>query len=38
LRPIFLPDAKPVRLRADEVLFIASDPGDGCYRVEDGLA
>jgi CRP-like cAMP-binding protein len=30
-------DAKPVRLRADEVLFIASDPGDGCYRVEEGL-
>jgi CRP-like cAMP-binding protein len=30
-------DAKPVRLRADEVLFIAGDPGDGCYRVEEGL-
>jgi CRP-like cAMP-binding protein len=29
--------AKPVRLRADEVLFIAGDPGDGCYRVEEGL-
>ena len=29
--------AKPVRLAADEVLFLASDPGDGCYRVEDGL-
>jgi CRP-like cAMP-binding protein len=28
---------KPVKLRADEVLFIASDLGDGCYRVEDGL-
>jgi CRP/FNR family cyclic AMP-dependent transcriptional regulator len=29
--------AKPVRLAADEVLFLASDPGDGCYRVEEGL-
>jgi CRP/FNR family cyclic AMP-dependent transcriptional regulator len=30
--------AKPVRLAADEVLFLAGDPGDGCYRIEDGLA
>ncbi|MDR3420560.1 MAG: Crp/Fnr family transcriptional regulator [Xanthobacteraceae bacterium] len=30
-------DAKPVRLRADEVLFLSDDPGDGCYRVEEGL-
>jgi CRP-like cAMP-binding protein len=30
-------NAKPVRLSADEVLFLASDPGDGCYRVEQGL-
>jgi CRP/FNR family transcriptional regulator, cyclic AMP receptor protein len=29
--------AKPVKLAADEVLFLAGDPGDGCYRVEDGL-
>jgi CRP/FNR family cyclic AMP-dependent transcriptional regulator len=29
--------AKPVRLAADEVLFLASDAGDGCYRIEDGL-
>ena len=29
--------AKPVKLAADEVLFLAADPGDGCYRVEDGL-
>jgi CRP/FNR family cyclic AMP-dependent transcriptional regulator len=29
--------AKAVRLAADEVLFLAGDPGDGCYRVEDGL-
>jgi CRP-like cAMP-binding protein len=29
--------ATTVRLKADEVLFIAGDAGDGCYRVEDGL-
>jgi CRP/FNR family transcriptional regulator, cyclic AMP receptor protein len=29
--------ATPVRLAADEVLFLAGDPGDGCYRVEQGL-
>jgi len=29
--------ATSVRLKADEVLFIAGDAGDGCYRVEDGL-
>jgi CRP-like cAMP-binding protein len=29
--------AKPVGLAADETLFLAGDPGDGCYRVEDGL-
>jgi CRP-like cAMP-binding protein len=29
--------AKPVRLAADEVLFLAGDPGDGCYRVQSGL-
>jgi CRP/FNR family transcriptional regulator, cyclic AMP receptor protein len=29
--------AKSVRLRADQVLFLAGDPGDGCYRVADGL-
>jgi CRP-like cAMP-binding protein len=30
-------DARPVRLSADQVLFLAGDPGDGCYRVEQGL-
>jgi CRP/FNR family cyclic AMP-dependent transcriptional regulator len=25
------------KLTADEVLFLAGDPGDGCYRVEQGL-
>jgi CRP/FNR family transcriptional regulator, cyclic AMP receptor protein len=29
--------SKPVRLAADEVLFLADDPGDGCYRIEEGL-
>jgi len=29
--------AKPARLAAGEVLFLAGDPGDGCYRVEQGL-
>ena len=30
-------NAKPAKLAADEVLFLAGDPGDGCYRVEQGL-
>ena len=29
--------ARPVRLAADESLFLAGDAGDGCYRVEQGL-
>jgi CRP-like cAMP-binding protein len=29
--------AKLVRLAAEEVLFLAGDAGDGCYRVEQGL-
>jgi CRP/FNR family transcriptional regulator, cyclic AMP receptor protein len=29
--------AQSVELAADEVLFLAGDPGDGCYRVEEGL-
>ncbi len=29
--------AQPKVLAADEVLFLAGDPGDGCYRVEQGL-
>jgi CRP/FNR family cyclic AMP-dependent transcriptional regulator len=27
----------PVKLAADQVLFLAGDPGDSCYRVELGL-
>ena len=29
--------ANPVKLAADQVLFVAGDPGDSCYRVERGL-
>jgi CRP-like cAMP-binding protein len=29
--------AKPIALAADEVLFLAGDPGDGCYQVTAGL-
>src|SRR5687767_13574236 len=29
--------AKRVKLSADEVLFLAGDPGDGCYRIDQGL-
>jgi CRP-like cAMP-binding protein len=29
--------ARTVQLKTDEVLFLAGDPGDGCYRVLDGL-
>ena len=30
-------NASTVRLKSDEVLFLAGDAGDGCYRVDDGL-
>jgi CRP-like cAMP-binding protein len=29
--------AKPVKLAADEVLFLSGDPGDGFYRLNEGL-
>ena len=29
--------AKPVHLTSDQVLFLAGDAGDGCYRIEKGL-
>jgi CRP/FNR family cyclic AMP-dependent transcriptional regulator len=29
--------ARPHSLKADQTLFTAGDPGDGCYRVEQGL-
>jgi CRP/FNR family cyclic AMP-dependent transcriptional regulator len=37
LSVLLFADTKPIRLSADEVLFLAGDPGDGCYRVEKGL-
>jgi CRP/FNR family cyclic AMP-dependent transcriptional regulator len=30
-------NAKLVHLAADQVLFLAGDKGDGCYRIEEGL-
>jgi CRP/FNR family transcriptional regulator, cyclic AMP receptor protein len=30
-------NARPVRLKADQLLFVAGDPADGCYRIEQGL-
>jgi CRP-like cAMP-binding protein len=30
-------NARTVRLKAGQTLFTAGDPGDGCYRVENGL-
>ena len=32
-----MPTPSRAKLAADEVLFLAGDPGDGCYRVEQGL-
>ena len=32
-----LANAKPVKLAANEILFLAGDPGDGCYRLNEGL-
>jgi CRP-like cAMP-binding protein len=29
--------ARTVRLAAQQMLFVAGDPGDGCYQVEEGL-
>ncbi len=34
--PLFA-NAKPVHIAAGQVLFVAGDPGDGCYRIENGL-
>ena len=30
-------NATPIRLPADQTLFVADDPGNGCYRIEKGL-
>ena len=37
LADLLLANAKSVKLAADEILFFAGDPGDGCYRLDDGL-
>ena len=37
LSALLFANAKPVRLETDQVLFVADDPGDGCYRIEKGL-
>ena len=37
LSVLLFADTKPIRLSADAVLFLAGDPGDGCYRLEKGL-
>jgi len=37
LSAALLANAKPVKLAADAILFLAGDPGDGCYRLEEGL-
>jgi len=29
--------ARPLKLKADQTLFVAGDPGDGCYRIDQGL-
>jgi CRP/FNR family cyclic AMP-dependent transcriptional regulator len=36
LRELFAA-ARPVRLNADQMLFLAGDPPDGCYLIEQGL-
>jgi CRP/FNR family transcriptional regulator, cyclic AMP receptor protein len=37
LSALLFANAKPVHLEAGQVLFVADDPGDGCYRIEKGL-
>jgi CRP/FNR family transcriptional regulator, cyclic AMP receptor protein len=37
LSALLFANAKPVHLAAGQVLFVAGDPGDGCYRVGNGL-
>ena len=29
--------ARPLKLKADQTLFVTGDPGDGCYRIDQGL-
>src|SRR5262249_59141450 len=37
LADLLLANAKPVKLAADEMLFMAGDPRDGCYPLGEGL-
>jgi CRP/FNR family transcriptional regulator, cyclic AMP receptor protein len=37
LSALLFANAKPVHLAAGQVLFVAEDTGDGCYRIEKGL-
>jgi CRP/FNR family transcriptional regulator, cyclic AMP receptor protein len=37
LSTLLFANAKPVHLQTGQVLFLADDPGDGCYRIEKGL-
>jgi CRP/FNR family transcriptional regulator, cyclic AMP receptor protein len=37
LSGLLFQNAKPVHLAPEQVLFLAGDAGDGCYRVEKGL-
>ncbi len=37
LSALLFANAKPVHLAAGQVLFVADDPGDGCYRIDNGL-
>jgi CRP/FNR family transcriptional regulator, cyclic AMP receptor protein len=37
LSALLFADARPLHLAADQTLFVADDPGDGCYRIEKGL-
>jgi CRP/FNR family transcriptional regulator, cyclic AMP receptor protein len=37
LSALLFANAKPAHLAADQMLFVADDPGNGCYRIEEGL-
>jgi CRP/FNR family cyclic AMP-dependent transcriptional regulator len=37
LSALLFANAKPVHLAAEQMLFVAGDSGDGCYRIEKGL-
>src|SRR5262245_6196291 len=37
LSAVLFAKAKPIHLATGQTLFVADDPGDGCYRIERGL-